>query len=130
MTDPIADMLVRINNAAAVKKPTVLLPYSKIKWELARILKEAGYLSSAERRGRKNRKLMELELAYSPDGSAKTHGVKRISKPSRRLYRQARDIKKVKDGRGLAVISTSQGLMNDNEARKSRLGGEVICEIW
>ena len=130
MTDPIADMLVRVKNAAAVKKPTVLLPYSKIKWELAGILKEAGYLSSVERRGRKNRKLMELELTYLSDGSAKIHGAKRISKPSRRLYRPVRDIKKVKEGRGLAVISTSRGLMNDNEARKSRLGGEVICEVW
>ncbi|MBI4059440.1 30S ribosomal protein S8 [Candidatus Giovannonibacteria bacterium] len=130
MTDPIADMLIRIKNAAAVKKPAVALPYSKIKWEISRILKDAAYLSSAERKGRKNKKLLELELTYLADGSARIHGAKRISRPSRRLYRRAREIRAVKEGKGLAVVSTSRGLMTGSDARKSRLGGEIICEVW
>ena len=128
--DPIADMLIRIKNAARVKKESVLVPYSKIKMAIAMLLKEHGYLSSVERKGRKNRKMMEFVLSYDEDGSAKLNDLKRVSKPSRRIYRKVDEIRKIKRGFGLAVISTPRGLKTDSEARKERLGGEVICEVW
>ncbi len=128
--DPISDMLIRIKNASAVKKETALVPHSKIKHELARILKESGYISKFERRGKKNRKMIEIELSYDSSGRPSLSGTKRISKPSRRVYMPAREIRKVKQGSGIAVISTSRGLKTDKEARAEHLGGEVICEIW
>ncbi|OGF94482.1 30S ribosomal protein S8, partial [Candidatus Giovannonibacteria bacterium RIFOXYC1_FULL_48_8] len=94
--DPIADMLTRIKNAALVKKETVLVPYSQMKFEIANILKERGYISLVERRGRKNRKFLELGLAYEPDGSPRLHGAKRVSKPSRRIYRKVAEIRPVR----------------------------------
>jgi small subunit ribosomal protein S8 len=130
MSDPIADMLSRIKNAIRAKKESVLVPYSKIKMAIAALLKEHGYLSGLERKGRKNRKLMELFISYNEDGSPKLNDLKRISKPSRRIYKKVDEIKKVKRGFGLAVISTPRGLKTDSEARKEYLGGEVICEIW
>ncbi len=130
LADPIADMLIRIKNASAVKKETVLVPYSKLKLELARLLAERGYVSLVERRGRKGRKFIELALAYQADGSGLITDLRRISKPSRRVYRQAKEIRKVKGGLGISIISTSQGLKSDKEARRLHLGGEIICEIW
>ncbi|MEK7162530.1 MAG: 30S ribosomal protein S8 [Patescibacteria group bacterium] len=128
--DPIADMLSLIKNAALVKKETVLVPYSQIKFEIANILKERGYILLGERRGRKNRKFLELGLAYEPDGSPRLHDAKRISKPSRRIYRKVAEIRPVRRGYGLAVISTPKGLKSDAAARRERVGGEIICEIW
>ncbi|MBI2609705.1 30S ribosomal protein S8 [Candidatus Giovannonibacteria bacterium] len=129
MTDPIADMLTRIKNASAVKKETAVFGYSKIKMEIVRILQENDYLAAVERRGRKNRKLIEVSLKYHPDRAAIT-GIKRISKPSRRVYKISKDLKKIKQGFGMAIVSTSKGLKTDTEARKEHLGGEVICEVW
>lgn len=128
--DPIADMLIRIKNASLVKKELVLVPYSKLKFALANILKEKGFIGSAERRGRKNRKFIELTLAYGPDGEPKLHDARKISKPSRRIYQKASELKPVKKGFGLAVISTSKGLRSDKEARREKIGGEVLCEVW
>ena|SRR3989344_746215 len=128
--DPIADMLIRIKNAAAVKKETALVPYSKLKFELARILKDNGYLTTVEKRSKKKQRFLELALAYDAGGSGRISGLRRISKSSRRVYKGAKELRPIKGGQGLAVISTSQGLKTDAQAKKLNLGGEIICEIW
>ena len=130
MNDPISDMLIRIKNATRAKKESVFIPYSKLKMEIARILKDANFIYKFERRGKKNRKLIEIALNYFADGSSAFSDVRRISKPSRRVYRKFDEIKKVKQGRGISIISTSKGLKTDREARTKHLGGEVICEVW
>lgn len=129
MTDPISDMLIRIKNASSAKKETALVPYSNLKMEIARILKDAEFISKFERRGKKNRKLIEITLLYDL-GIPRFSDVKRVSKLSRRIYRSFKDLRRVKQGAGIAIISTSQGLKTDREARREHLGGEVICEIW
>ena len=128
--DPIADMLIRIKNAALVGKESVLVGHSKIKAEIANIMKERGYLSEVESKGRKTRKLLELTLGYEADGAAKFHDVKRISKSSKRVYQKSSEIRPVKRGFGISIISTSKGLKTDEGARREKLGGEVLCEIW
>lgn len=132
ITDPISDMLVRIKNAQAVGHSEVSIPFSKMKFAIANILKEAGYISAVDRKAKKAKKsehdYLVLTLKYE-DGPALS-GVKIISKPSRRMYVKANEIKPVRSGYGLAIISTSKGIMNSREAQKQRLGGEIICEIW
>lgn len=127
--DPIADMLIRIKNAALAKKGTAFVPHSKMKMGIAKILKEKGFIAAVERRGRKNRKFLELILVSGPEGRG-IEEVRRVSKPSRRIYKKRGEIRRVRGGTGVAIISTSQGLKTDEEARKERLGGEVICEVW
>jgi small subunit ribosomal protein S8 len=129
MTDPIADMLNRIKNAQAVDHATVELPFSNLKYEIAKILERRGFVGPIEKKGKKVKKTMEITLKYN-DQEPAILGVKRVSKPGQRIYLSYGQIRKVKGGRGLSVISTSQGLMTDQEAKKQRLGGEVICEIW
>ena len=131
--DPIADMLIRIKNAQAVKNEQVVMPFSKVKFKIAGILKEAGYVSEIERKKKKAKKseheYIQLTLKYQ-DGQGVLNGLKIISRPSRRIYVKAKEIKPVRSGHGLAVVSTSKGIMNSKEARKFNLGGEMICEIW
>jgi len=129
MTDPITDMLNRIRNAQAVLKPTVDVPISKIKLEICQILAREGFIKTFEKKGRKNKKVIQITLKY--DGKIPAiSGMKRISKPGQKIYLPYKKIKRVKGGYGLSIISTSKGLITNKEARKKRLGGEVICEIW
>ena len=129
MTDPITDMLNRIRNAQAVLKPTVDVPISKIKLEICQILAREGLIKGFEKKGRKNKKIIQIALQY--DGKIPAiSGMKRISKPGQKIYLPYKKIRKVKGGYGLSIISTSKGLMTNKEARKKRLGGEVICEVW
>jgi small subunit ribosomal protein S8 len=129
MTDPIADMLIRIKNAQAVKHQTVDIPYSKLKYQIANVLLKEGFIEKIERKFRKEKKILRLFLKYK-NKEAAIKGVKRVSKPGRRVYLPAKKIKPPKGGYGIAIISTSQGLMTAKEARKRNLGGEVLCEIW
>src|SRR4030042_6480851 len=129
MTDPIADMLNRIRNAQAVGLPTVEIPFSKIKNEIADILEKAGFVGKSDSKGRKTKKDIELTLNYK-DGVGAISGLKRISKPGQRIYLPLTKIKKVREGFGISIVSTSKGIMTDKEARKQKLGGEIICEIW
>jgi len=129
MTDPITDMLNRIRNAQAVNHPTVDIPFSKIKFQIAQILAREGFVEKVEKKGRKTRKIIRITLKYI-DGIPFISGLKRISKPGQRIYLSKGKIKKVKGGYGIAIISTSKGLMTDKEARKAKIGGEVICEVW
>ncbi len=125
MTDPIADMLTRIRNAAAAGKRDVVLPNSKIKYTIAKILEKEGYLSDVKENGK------ELSFAVRfVDGSAALTEIKRVSKPGRRVYRKRDDLPTVLSGHGIAIISTSQGLMTNVEAKTRSLGGEIVCEIY
>lgn len=126
MTDPIADMLNRIRNAQAVFQPTVVIPFSKLNYKIAEILEREGFVRKIERRGRKTKRTFEITLKYPSVIS----GLKRTSRPGQRIYLRAKEMKPVRGGIGIAVISTSKGLMTDKEARRRKLGGEAICEIW
>lgn len=130
MTDPIADMLTRIKNALMARKKTVIVPASKIKLEIARILKEEGYIEDYQYIDEKPQGKIEIVLKYDENKRPVIAGLKRVSKPGRRIYMGYRDLPKVLDGLGIAIVSTSQGIMTDYEARKRKIGGEVICEIW
>ncbi|MDP1629336.1 MAG: 30S ribosomal protein S8 [bacterium] len=130
VTDPIADMLTRIRNAQAVGQKTVELPFSKFKFELAKTLKKEGFIQEALKRGKKSsRRSLEITLKYQED-APQISEIKRISKPGRRFYVSCKDIKPVKQGFGIMIISTPKGLMTSREAKKQKLGGEVICEVW
>ncbi len=126
--DPISNMLTSIRNALAVGQPMVSFPFSKLKYELGEILKRNGFVEKVEKKGRA-KKFIEIRLKYENKIPA-ISGLKRISKPGQRIYFPYRKIKRVKDGYGIAIISTSKGLLTNKEVRRQKLGGEVICEIW
>ncbi|MGC9109003.1 MAG: 30S ribosomal protein S8 [Caldimicrobium sp.] len=130
MTDPIADMLTRIRNALMARKKSLIVPASKIKLEIVRILKEEGYIEDYKYIDEKPQGKIEIVLKYDENKRPVIAGLRRISKPGRRIYMGYKDLPKVLDGLGIALISTSQGIMTDYEARKRKIGGEVICEIW
>jgi small subunit ribosomal protein S8 len=132
MTDPIADMLTRIRNANVVMHDEVRMPSSKQKEALAAVLKREGYIDDfevAEQDGRPGRQLT-LHMRYSNDRQRVISGIRRISKPGLRVYSGAESVPRVQGGLGVAVLSTSQGLMTDREARKRKVGGEVLCYVW
>jgi small subunit ribosomal protein S8 len=132
MTDPIADMLTRIRNANSAQFDTVKMPGSKVKTALAAILEKEGYIAGYEVSPAKDRpgSTLEITLKYAPDRSRTIAGLKRVSKPGLRIYAQADRIPRVLGGVGVAVVSTSHGLMTDREARQRHLGGEVLCYVW
>jgi len=127
--DTIADMLSQLNNAQAAGHLTMEIPASNLKYEIAKVLAKYGFVDKVEKKGKKVRKTIEVTLKYH-DGRPAISGLRRISKPGQRVYSDARKIKKVKSGYGIAIISTSKGLMSDKEARKQKLGGEILCEVW
>lgn len=134
LTDPIGDMLTRIRNANTVYRESVDMPSSKIKVAVAEILKREGYIKDyavleEEAKGSK-RQVLRIFLKYGPGKERVIRGIKRVSKPGRRIYVDKRSLPKVIGGYGLAVISTSAGLMTDEEARRRGLGGEVLCYVW
>jgi small subunit ribosomal protein S8 len=129
MTDPIADMLTRIRNAVAVKKPELVLPWSKIKFNIAKLLENENYLGQVEEITTGKFNQLKIKLAYS-DGTPNIQHIKRISKPGQRVYVAGKEIPRVLSGYGLAVLSTSQGIMAGRDAFKNNVGGELICEIW
>lgn len=128
--DPVADMLIRIKNAQASKREAVLFPYSGIKLEISKTLERAGYIGNVERKNRKGGKIVEVKLLYDESGGPKISGAKRVSKLSRRVYRGWRDIYSPKNGFGIALYSTPKGIKTDREARKEKVGGELLFEIW
>lgn len=133
MTDPISDILIRIKNAQMVKGEQVSVPFSGAKFRIANILKEEGFISGVERKKKKTPKseleYLLLTLKYS-DGDGAINGIKIISRPSRRMYIKAKEIRLVRSGHGIAVISTPEGIMSSREARKKNLGGELMFEIY
>lgn len=128
MTDPIADMLTRIRNAIRVRKDALELPYSGTKFSLAKILEREGWVKHAEKIDTRFGAL-RIELKYEEDGSSVIRALRRISKPGRRVYVGKKELPVVLGGIGLAIVSTSSGIMTSREARKKGLGGEVMCEI-
>lgn len=134
MTSPISDMLITIKNAQAVGKEQVSVPFSTIKYKIAMVLKDAGFVSDVERKKKKNIKgteheFIDIVLKYA-DKFPGISGVQIVSKPSRHMYIKAEEIKPVRSGYGIAVISTSKGIMSSKEAKKNNLGGEIMFEIW
>ena len=130
MTDPIADMLTRIRNGIQSHHDRVELPSSKLKVEIARILKSEGFISNYKLIEDKAQPLLRVYLKYSPDGEPVIHGIERISRPGRRVYRNKQEIPRVLGGLGLAIVSTSKGVMAGAEAVKNGIGGEVLCQVW
>jgi len=130
VTDPIADMLTRIRNANAMRYKEVEVPASKMKLEIARILKEEGYVSEFKVKKDKVQDIIVLSLKYGEKKERVITGLKRISKPGLRVYAKVEELPRVLNGLGIAIISTSKGVMVDREARKQSLGGEVLAYIW
>ena len=129
MTDPITDMLNQIRNAEAVAKTEVLLPFSKLKNQIGLILQQEGFVSEVKKIAKDKNKIMKIVLKYD-NGIPAIEGSKRISKPGQRIYVKNTEIRKVRGGFGISIISTPKGLMTNNQARKARLGGEVMLEVW
>jgi small subunit ribosomal protein S8 len=127
--DQISEMLTAIRNAQAVLKPTVELPYSNFKYEIAKILEAEGFVEKIEKKGRKAKKTLEIGLKYK-DNAPAISGIKRISKPGQKIYINHKEIRPIRNGFGLSIISTSKGLLTNKEARKQKIGGEIICEVW
>jgi small subunit ribosomal protein S8 len=132
MTDPVADMLTRIRNANIAMHDDTSMPSSKLKENLAALLEKEGYIegySVADAEGRPGRTLT-VTMKYSPERARVISGIKRVSKPGLRVYSKADKVPRVLGGLGVAVLSTSQGLLTDREARKRRVGGEILCYVW
>jgi small subunit ribosomal protein S8 len=130
VNDPIADFLTRIRNAHMAKHDSVEIPHSKLKRELARILKEEGYINDFSERGSGAEARIVIELKYGPDGQRAITGLRRMSRPGRRVYRKQTNIPRVLDGLGVAILSTSQGILTDHAARRMGVGGEVLCFVY
>lgn len=130
MSDPIADMLTRIRNANVVRHETVEVPASKIKREIAEILKKEGFIRDAEYIEDSKQGIIRLFLKYGVNNERVITGLKRISKPGLRVYAKSQEVPRVLGGLGIAILSTSKGVMTDKEARQSKSGGEVICYVW
>ena len=132
MTDPIADMLTRVRNANTAMHDEVSMPSSKKKEALAALLKKEGYIEdfAVAANNDKPGKSLTVTMKYSPERARTISGLKRVSKPGLRVYKPAKDVPRVLGGLGVAVVSTSQGLMTDREARRQRVGGEVLCHVW
>ncbi|MEI8254157.1 MAG: 30S ribosomal protein S8 [Deltaproteobacteria bacterium] len=133
MTDPIADMLTRIRNAALARHDRVRLPASKLKHTIAAVLKAEGYVAEVAieaAEGEAVQDTLTLTLKYGRDRAPCIEGIRRVSRPGRRIYVRAQEIPQVRSGLGIAVLSTSRGIMSDRQARKAGVGGELLCEIW
>lgn len=129
VTDPIADLIIRIKNASDAGKASVTVPYSALKENISHTLVKGGYISSVEVKGKKIEKTLEINLTYI-GSEPRVHGIDRISKPSRRLYQKSKDIRMFKSGFGNVVYSTPQGILLDADAKKLKVGGEILFKIW
>jgi small subunit ribosomal protein S8 len=130
ITDPIADMLTRIRNAQAVKKSEVLIPFSKLKFELAKILKHENYIQELERIEESKFPQIRIALKYDQNKLGVIANIRRVSKPGKRIYVSKNNIPSVLNNLGIMIISTSNGLMTNKEARRKGIGGEILCELW
>jgi len=129
LTDPLADMLTRIRNGCKAGLPEVTMPSSKMKAAVAEVLKDNGYILDYRVDGEQAKKVLTIVLKYKGKTPV-IDGIQRVSKPSRRVYVGSRDIPRVLDGLGIAVLSTSKGIMSDRQARRENIGGEVLCYLW
>lgn len=129
MTDPITDMLNRLENGQAVNKKTVNVPFSKIKYRIAKVLEAEGFVESAVKKGRNPKKVIRINLKYN-DGEPAIIDMERVSKPGRRMYTTAKDLEPIRGGYGISIISTPKGVMSNKEANVANLGGEVLCKVY
>ncbi|MBF0257812.1 MAG: 30S ribosomal protein S8 [Desulfamplus sp.] len=130
MSDPIADMLTRIRNGGKAEFAKVDIPGSKLKVEMARVLKEQGYIKNYKFLEDNKQGMLRVYLKYAGNKKPAIYGLERVSKPSRRVYKKSKEIKPVLNGLGISILSTSKGLMTDKQARNENVGGEVLCNIW
>ncbi|MDR7522142.1 MAG: 30S ribosomal protein S8 [Armatimonadota bacterium] len=130
VTDAIADMLTRLRNANAARHEYVVVPASRMKLEIARILKREGFLADVQVIEKKPQSQLRLQLRYGPKRAQVLSGIRRVSRPGLRIYAKRDEIPRVRGGLGVAILSTSRGLMTDREARRQGIGGEVICHVW
>ena len=130
LTDPVSDFLTRVRNAIKARQPKVDVPHSKLKLEIARILKEEGYIANFKTTDEEGRKVLRVYLKYSPDSSSPISDLKRISRPGCRVYVGHSDIPRVLGGMGINILTTPKGVMTGRQARKEGVGGEVLCEIY
>lgn len=130
MTDPIADMLARIRNAALARHDRAEMPHSRLKEHVARVLKGEGYVDDVRVSEGEGQKTLTLVLRYGRGKDSAIDGVRRVSAPGRRVYVRHDQIPRVRSGMGISILSTSRGVMTDKEARKQRVGGELLCEVW
>jgi len=130
VTDPVADMLTRVRNALQVRGAKVNVPSSKVKVGIASVLKGEGYIRDFRLIEVGRQGILRLYLKYGPDGEKVIRGLKRVSRPGRRVYRKYDQIEKVLGGLGIAIVSTSKGVMSDRKCRQNRIGGELLCLVW
>ncbi len=129
VTDPISDLIIRLKNGSDARKTVVSVPYSKFADNVAHALKKAGYVGAIEKKGKDFSRTLEISLVYI-GGAGRIHGVDRVSKPSRRIYQKAVDIRTYRSGYGNTIYSTPKGVLTDAEAKKTKVGGEVLFKIW
>lgn len=130
MTDPIGDMLARIRNAALARHKEVALPHSRLKFAIAGVLADAGFVGEVRTEARDGLPVLVVGLRYGDDGRGVIDGLRRVSRPSRRVYVGKDGIPRVRNGLGIAVLSTSKGVLSDRAAREAEVGGEILCEVW
>jgi small subunit ribosomal protein S8 len=130
MTDPISDMLTRIRNAGIARQNQTTCPFSKQKLAIAKVLEAAGFIRDVHAASHEGHPALVMVIRYDDHGKPLIDGIRRVSKPGRRVYVGAREIWKVRNGLGISVISTSRGVLSDEAAREASIGGEVVCEVW
>jgi small subunit ribosomal protein S8 len=130
MTDPIADLLTRIRNAITARKAKVIVPHSKLKLRVAEILQEEGFVNGVSREDNEKQGLITIELRYDHNNRNAIEGIRRVSRPGQRSYVRHTHLPKVRSGLGVAILTTSKGVMTERAARKAGLGGELLCEVW
>lgn len=128
--DSISDYIIKMKNAANARKEMVSFPYSSLKAAITDVLEKEGYIKLVSKKGKKGAKLIDVKIVYDETGMPKLKGVQRISKPSKRMYQGASEIRPVVNGYGRLILSTSKGILTDKEARKQKLGGEMLFKIW
>jgi small subunit ribosomal protein S8 len=130
MTDPIADMLARIRNAITARKAKVQIPLSKVKREIARVLLDEGFVNGVREEADDKQGLLHIELRYDQNNRNAIEGLRRVSRPGQRAYVRNDKLPRVRSGLGIAILTTSKGIMTERSARKAKLGGELLCEVW
>jgi small subunit ribosomal protein S8 len=130
LTDPVADFLTRVRNAIGARQPKVDVPASRLKLEIARILKDEGYIQNFKATEEEGKKVLRVYLKYGADNQAAINAMKRISRPGCRVYVRRNEIPRVLGGMGINILTTPQGVMTGRQARKAGVGGEVLCEVW
>ena len=130
MTDPIADLLTRIRNAITARKAKVIIPHSKLKLRVAEILQEEGFVNGVSHETDDKQGLITIELRYDHNNRNAIEGIRRVSRPGQRSYARHGNLPRVRSGLGIAILTTSRGVMTERSARKAGLGGELLCEVW